>query len=279
MTSKLIGFFQSIANKADSVLTTKGDLATYSTTRIREAVGTNNKTLMADSAQATGIKWGASATSTLTTAGDLLVASGANALTRLARGSDNQTLMMNGTSLNWETVSAGSTWELLDQHDVANDATEDDYTFTPASALDLIDSGDYNALYVVGKGRSSATCNMQIILNGLSEFNTQYTLCTSGTISGATDLSASEIDVVPISLMNGARPFSFGMWIVQKYASATHENLSWWGFGDCGNNRGYCTFSGGSVNQSDASITSLKFQVSDSTTYTGVQFAIYGIKQ
>ena len=107
MTSKIIGFFQSITGKADSVLTTKGDLATYSTTRIREAVGTNNKTLMADSAQATGIKWAASSTSTLTTAGDLLVASGANALTRLARGSDNQTLMMDGTSWNWETASAG----------------------------------------------------------------------------------------------------------------------------------------------------------------------------
>ena len=114
MTSKIIGFFQSIANKADSVLTTKGDLATYSTTRIREGVGTNNKTLMADSTQATGIKWGASATSTLTTAGDLLVASGANTLSRLARGSDNQTLMMNGTSLNWETVSSSGATTALD---------------------------------------------------------------------------------------------------------------------------------------------------------------------
>ena len=108
MTSKIIGFFQSIAGKADSVLTTKGDLATYSTTRIREAVGTNNKTLLADSAQATGIKWGASSTSTLTTAGDLLVASGANTLSRLARGSDNYVLTMNGTSLNWEASSGGA---------------------------------------------------------------------------------------------------------------------------------------------------------------------------
>jgi|GEM_PF-2168803 len=105
----IAGAFSSISGKADTVLTTKGDLATYSTTRIREAVGTNNFSLMADSAQTTGIKWGASSTSTLTTAGDLLVASGANTLSRLARGSDNQTLMMNGTSLNWETVAAGDT--------------------------------------------------------------------------------------------------------------------------------------------------------------------------
>jgi len=196
-------------------------------------------------------------------------------------GDDNQvltSLASEASGLKWATVG-GSTWELLDQNDVANDATEADYTKSFSPSLDMIDGGDYNALYVVGKGRSTATCNMQIIPNGLSELSTQYTLCTNGTISGATDISATEIDVVPISLMNGARPFSFGMWIVQKYASSTTENLSWWGFGDCGNNRGYCTFSGGSVTQSDADISSIKFQVSDSTTYTGVQFATYGIKQ
>ena len=101
----IAGAFSSVSGKADSVLTTKGDLATYSTTRIREAVGNNNLVLMADSSQATGIKWGASSTSTLTTAGDLLVASGANTLSRLARGSDNYVLKMNGTSLNWEAES------------------------------------------------------------------------------------------------------------------------------------------------------------------------------
>ena len=57
MSGKLIGFFQSITGKADSVLTTKADLATYSTTRVRLGVGSNDQVLTADSAQATGIKW------------------------------------------------------------------------------------------------------------------------------------------------------------------------------------------------------------------------------
>jgi hypothetical protein len=173
----------------------------------------------------------------------------------------------------------GAVWELLDQHDVANDATEADYTYTPSESLDMIDSGDYNALYVVGKGRTSATCNVQMVLNGLTEFHTQYTLNTAGTISGATDNGATEIDVVPISLITGARPISFGVNIVQQYGSATKEQLSYWGFGNCGNNRGFCTFIGNAVTQDDADVTSIKFQVSDSTTYTGVQFATYGIKQ
>ena len=56
-SGKLIGFFQSIAGKADSVLTTKADLATYSTARTRLGVGSNDQVLTADSAQATGLKW------------------------------------------------------------------------------------------------------------------------------------------------------------------------------------------------------------------------------
>ena len=69
MSSKLIGFFQSIAGKADSVLTTKADLATYSTSRIRLGVGSNDTVLTADSSEATGLKW---ATSTDTNTLDLL---------------------------------------------------------------------------------------------------------------------------------------------------------------------------------------------------------------
>ena len=37
------------SGKADVVLTTKGDLATFSTSRVRKAVGTNGQLLFADS--------------------------------------------------------------------------------------------------------------------------------------------------------------------------------------------------------------------------------------
>ncbi len=54
---KYIGSFQSITGKAGTVMNTKGDLATYSTERIRIGVGSNDQVLTADSAQAAGIKW------------------------------------------------------------------------------------------------------------------------------------------------------------------------------------------------------------------------------
>jgi len=37
--------------------TTKGDITVYSTTNVRQAVGTNGQVLIADSAQATGVRW------------------------------------------------------------------------------------------------------------------------------------------------------------------------------------------------------------------------------
>ena len=49
----LSAFYQTIA----SVLTTKGDLATYSTARVRLGVGTNNQIVAADSGATEGIKW------------------------------------------------------------------------------------------------------------------------------------------------------------------------------------------------------------------------------
>ena len=106
--SRIIGFFSEKTTDTGTDLTTKGDMHGYSDTNTRIPIGNNNLTLLADSSEDLGLKWGASATSTLTSAGDLLVASGANTLSRLARGSDNQVLKMNGTSLNWETASSGA---------------------------------------------------------------------------------------------------------------------------------------------------------------------------
>ena len=108
--SRILGFFSEKTTDTGTDLTTKGDMHGYSDTNTRIPVGTNNQSLLGASGEALGLKWGASSTSTLTTAGDLLYASGANTLARLARGSDNQVLKMNGTALNWETLSSGG-WE------------------------------------------------------------------------------------------------------------------------------------------------------------------------
>lgn len=45
------------AAAGSSPLTTKGDIYTYATTNVRLPVGTNGQTLVADSAETTGLKW------------------------------------------------------------------------------------------------------------------------------------------------------------------------------------------------------------------------------
>lgn len=52
-------FYDYIQVGAASPLTTKGDLYTYSTSDARLAVGANGTTLVADSSEATGLKWAA----------------------------------------------------------------------------------------------------------------------------------------------------------------------------------------------------------------------------
>ena len=46
-----------VSGKADVVLTTKGDIPTFSTLRIRKAIGNDSATLFSDSSEVSGNKW------------------------------------------------------------------------------------------------------------------------------------------------------------------------------------------------------------------------------
>jgi hypothetical protein len=93
-----------------TILDAKGDLivATAADTPARLAVGSANQTLLADSTQATGIKWGSSPQSLMTATGDLLYASSANTPARLGIGSTDQVLTVSGGIPAWATPSSGS---------------------------------------------------------------------------------------------------------------------------------------------------------------------------
>lgn len=94
------------------VLTTKGDLHTYSTTDARLPVGTDNYVLVADSSQATGLRWAAGGGSgmadPMTTRGDMIYRNSSNTTARLPIGTNTQVLTSNGTDVAWATPAAVS---------------------------------------------------------------------------------------------------------------------------------------------------------------------------
>ena len=93
---------------ADVVLTTKGDLATWTTERVRKGVSATNYTgLQADSAIADGLTYGATARSTMTGTGDLLYSSSANTLSKLSVASNGDTLQLSAGVPAWVTVASG----------------------------------------------------------------------------------------------------------------------------------------------------------------------------
>jgi hypothetical protein len=93
------------AKVAKSTLTTKGDtyVATGASTVVRQAIGSNNDVLIADSAQTNGLKWGTIASAgglsnPMTTGGDIIYGGASGVPTRLANGSSGQVLVSAGTT-------------------------------------------------------------------------------------------------------------------------------------------------------------------------------------
>lgn len=233
----------------------------------------------ADSATGGFLSTGSLTGITNLTDGGLIVGDGSSQLTNLSLGTALQQLRVSatGTALEYYTPASGSTvyWELLDQHSVNNSTTESSYLWTPTTALDF--NTTYNTIFIFGRGRTSASLNLQCKINALTEYHTQYTENDQGTVTGVNDVSATELDIVQTSIMNVARAFSYGIYITTSPATATQDTFQYWGFGNT--TKGFATFRGHTVNQAaGVDLTSLEIKTSTST-YTGTELSVYGVKQ
>ncbi len=107
---KITGGATSAVADPNATATTKGDILVRGASALgRVAVGTNDQVLTADSAEASGVKWAASAASLATTKGDILVR-GASALDRVAIGTNDQVLTADSTQstgVKWADASGG----------------------------------------------------------------------------------------------------------------------------------------------------------------------------
>jgi len=148
-------------------LDTKGQIHGYSSTQFALDVGTANQGLIVDSSATAGIKWGASSTSVLSATGDILYASGANTLARLAKGSNDEVLTLKSGLPSWEASGGGGAFTLIETKTLGSDATSMTITLDPVVSPP-------NAVYVTFSGEWDDAQDLGIQLNGLDSDYIQY---------------------------------------------------------------------------------------------------------
>jgi len=98
-----------IPTTANSPLTVKGDLFTFSTGSAKLAVGANDTALVADSTQSTGLAYKTKGVfNGLTTTGDTIYSSSGTTQSRLGIGSTGQVLTVASGIPSWATPSSGT---------------------------------------------------------------------------------------------------------------------------------------------------------------------------
>lgn len=148
----------------------KGDLlvGTADNTVIRQAIGTNNQVLMADSAQTDGVKWANEATATLTAKGDILSATAANTLSRLAVGANDTVLTADSstaTGLKWAAPSNNANWSLVNAGGTA---------LTGASTITVSGISGADKLMVIVDGASATGASAVIRVQFNSDTGANY---------------------------------------------------------------------------------------------------------
>jgi hypothetical protein len=177
-----------------SMLTTKGDLVvtTAASTPGRLAVGTNGFALVADSAQASGVKWAAVAGSVatdpiFTTKGDLPVGTGAAAASRLGVGTNGFALIADSTQatgVKWAAVAGSVATDVIwdTKGDLAVATGADTAVKLPAGTNGQILAADSTQTTGLRWMNGGAGCvNMPIL--GISTATTYLIVANSTTIA------------------------------------------------------------------------------------------------
>jgi hypothetical protein len=206
---------------ATTVVTTKGDLLTYSTTAARLGTGTNGQVLTADSAETTGLKW-----ATPTSGGITLLS----------------TTTLSGSTTTISSINQGYTNLIVTYHALTLSSGGADVTVRANSSTSV---ANYNYFH----SRSS------------SVFNTNSSTIGNNQVQWATDAN------------NGHTL------VIYDYSSSSlfFKSFHFSGILNSSNTGAMTAVSGaGGFNYIDA-ITSIAFNVS-SGTFTGGTVRIYGVK-
>lgn len=167
----------------------------YSASDVNDANGTlnyinptsasDNQVLTRDNAATGKVKWAASATSTLTTTGDILYASSANTLARLGIGTANQVLTVSGGVPAWSSSSAYSS--------LASGSLS-----TSSSVLQLSSiSGSYVDLYLIVRGLGSPNNgSITLTVNNITSANYTSTYILTSSTSNVNANTGTNLSVL-----------------------------------------------------------------------------------
>jgi len=165
-------------------LDTKGQIHGYTSTQYALDVGTNNFVIYADSSTASGLAYGASAKSILSATGDILYASGANTLAKLAKGDNDEVLTLKSGLPSWESAGGGSST-------IHSFVTSSDFTTASTSFVDVTD-------LEITLSASGNTMVSAIFLNQVTEVATIKTRL----VEGSNELKHSGFEVYHAASLN-----------------------------------------------------------------------------
>ena len=204
--SKFLSTLKKAATSAADVLTTKGDLVTFSTTMIRLGVGSNGKVLTAKSSEATGLSWETPTdiAPPTTTKGDLSGYSTGQA--RIPIGSDTQILTADSAQALGLKCAAPAV-----QTESFIIACSDEGTALTTGTAKVSFRMPYAFTLTAGAGGIQASCNqaptgailtMDINEAGSTILSTKLTIAIGSTTSvGGTDPVISDVNLAANALM------------------------------------------------------------------------------
>ena len=205
-------------------LSVKGQIHGYDTAQAAVNVGADDQIIYADSAQAAGIGYGASAKSTLGTTGDILAASSANTLSAIAAGSTSGHVLTSTGAASLPTYQAaagGGQMELLDT--VTLGSAGANLTITPSSPYA---AADY-AYWIVkaGTGTVSGGQDLQFQINSSSAavYGPNIIGLANGTLSGTTYSIQTQGTIFTSNIMQaGGETQQWIMWLELEEQNSTN---------------------------------------------------------
>ena len=188
-------------------------------------------------------------------------------------GLSNTLTDIGGTAL-FPLIQDQSLIDLLDTHEATG--TESTYTFTPTTPIDLAD--EYEEVFVIAKGKTSASLAIDFKVNGITEYHTTINNNLLGTLTGIHLGSALNAELQSATNINVGRGFNLNLHISKELVDGSSSGYNYYGFSNV-STRALTTFAGGTILNTETTISSIQLFTSASTWTAGTTINTYGLRK